>query len=351
MPSDRIDLFGSTHSLGELRDHLHTLNGIAGVRPVRLFEGAERDVLAVDVRTGSGLEYTVVPDRGMNIYNARYRGVPLDWTSGAGVTAPAYYDSSGWQWLRSFNGGLVHTCGLDNVGTPGTDESVQWDNKSFGGHGRISNTPAREVCWSTEEREGTLFFEVSGKVLSVSPLEENILLERRVVSQLGGTRMSLHDRVTNLGREDTPIFLLYHCNLGFPLLSAQSILSLPARSSQDWEGRPVGDINLITAPADPPFEQVLYPEVSVEDVKITLWNPTIEGRGLGLSISYKRKELPYLSVWKQFTRRTYVMGVEPGTCRVGGRIAERQAGRALILARDESRSFSLDFDVMDSPAP
>ena len=348
MPSDKIALFGGEYSLGQLRDSVPFLGGIAGVRPVRLFEGAERDVLAVDVRTGSGLEYTVVPDRGMNICNVRYRGIPLDWTSGTGVVAPAYYDSSAWQWLRSFNGGLVHTCGLDNVGFPVEDETVNWDNKSFGGHGRISNTPAREVSWKTKEKDGTLQFKVSGKCYSISALEETLLLERRVVSELGGMRISLSDRITNLGREPTPIFLLYHCNFGFPLLSAQSVFTLPAKSAVDMEGRPVPDFTRITGPSDSPLEQVLYPEISGEDVRIVLQNTAIDGTSLGIAISYKKKELPYLTIWKQFSRRIYVMGVEPGACRVEGRVAEQKAGRALMLAPDETRTFSLEFEVLDS---
>ncbi len=348
MPSDKLALFGGEYSLAQLRDAVPSLNGIAGVRPVRLFEAAERDVLAVDVRTGSGLEYTVVPDRGMNVCNVRYRGVPLDWTSGTGVVAPASYDSSAWQWLRSFNGGLVHTCGLDNVGVPVTDETVRWDNKSFGGHGRISNTAAREVSWKTKEKDGTLQFKVSGKCYSISALEETLLLERRVVSELGGMRISLRDRITNLGREPTPIFLLYHCNFGFPLMSEESALSLPAQRAVDMQGRPVADFTRIVGPSDSPFEQVLYPEISVDNVRILLQNPAIGGAGLGMAMSYKKAELPYLTIWKQFSKRIYVMGVEPGTCRVEGRVAEREAGRELMLAPDETRTFSLEFEVLDA---
>jgi hypothetical protein len=40
--------------------------------------------------------------------------------------------------------------------------------------------------------------------------------------------------------------------------------------------------------------------------------------------------------------------VEPGACRVEGRVAEQKAGRALMLAPDETRTFSLEFEVLDS---
>jgi hypothetical protein len=324
-----------------------SLDTVGGLRPLRLVEGPERDVLAVEFRTGTGFEFTVVPDRGMNICFARYRGVPLDWSSGVGIVAPAYYESDGWQWLRSFHGGLVHTCGLDNVGVPVMDGQAPWDNQRFGGHGRISNTPAREVCWRTEHRDGRLVLEVHGKVHCISALEQHLILERTVRTELGSSALRINDRITNLGPQRTPFFLLYHCNFGFPLVSPESRLSIPAVSTVDIAGNTVENLAAIDTPLDDGVEQILYPEIAADTITVTLVNPRLERDGLGVFLRYRREQLPYTTVWKQFVKRFYALGIEPGTCRVEGRVVEREKGRAVELCADESYEIELEVGVME----
>ncbi len=349
MKNRKYRLFGEELTLSELRDRAPDLGSIAGFSPCRLLDGSERDTLAVEVRTGSGFEYTVVPDRGMNVCRARYRGVPLDWSSGTGVVAPAFFESGGWKWLRSFNGGLVHTCGLDNVGNPVLDETVPGDNRDFGGHGRIASTPARGVSWRTVEEDGALCLEVSGSVHVVSATEESILLERRIVSELAGARLVIHDQVSNLGGRPAPVFLLYHCNFGFPLLSERSILRVPHDGAVDMSGAPVGDFERLGPPRDGSGEQVVYPRVRQGNVRIELVNPSLDigtgAGGLGVYLAYRTAELPCLTIWKKLLARHYVLGIEPGTCHVEGRVSETGAGRALVLGKDETRSFTLEIGV------
>jgi hypothetical protein len=63
--------------------------------------------------------------------------VPLAWVSPTGVVAPHFRELQGEGWLRSFGGGLLVTCGLQNVGEPS-----ERGGEELGLHGRISNTPA-----------------------------------------------------------------------------------------------------------------------------------------------------------------------------------------------------------------
>jgi hypothetical protein len=349
MKSRKYRLFGEDLTLAELRDRAPDLGSLAGFSPCRLLDGPEHDTLAVEVRTGSGFEYTVVPDRAMNICRARYCGVPLDWSSGTGIVAPAFFESAGWKWLRSFNGGLVHTCGLDNVGSPALDETVGDDNRDFGGHGRISSTPARGVSWRFVEVDGMLCLEVAGAVHAISATEENVLLERSVLSELGGTRLFIRDRVTNLGCQPAPVFLLYHCNFGYPLLSEHSILRVPHGGAVDVGGAAVYDLEQLGPPRDGSGEQVIYPTVREGDVRVELINPSLTREpfagGLGIYLSYRTAELPCLTIWKKLLARHYVLGIEPGTCRVEGRVRETRAGRALVLGKDETRSFTLEIGV------
>jgi hypothetical protein len=72
---------------------------------------SDRSVL--DVRVRRGIDLRIHPDRGFDIGAAWYRGDPLAWISAAGEGGTSNRD-----WRLAWGGGLVTTCGLDNVGAP-----------------------------------------------------------------------------------------------------------------------------------------------------------------------------------------------------------------------------------------
>lgn len=73
---------------------------------------------AVDVSTAAGLDYTVLPDRCMDIHQVRFQGKNACLLTPTGIVAPAYYDDAGDGLLKSFTGGFLTTCGLENIGRP-----------------------------------------------------------------------------------------------------------------------------------------------------------------------------------------------------------------------------------------
>src|SRR5918999_4363424 len=101
---DGIELFGRSLTERELRRRVGRLEQVAGIEPLVLDDGRARGMRALGVRTGSGLSFTVLPDRGMGVHAAEYRGVPLAWHSHTGVVGPSHYEPGGEGWLRSFGG-------------------------------------------------------------------------------------------------------------------------------------------------------------------------------------------------------------------------------------------------------
>jgi hypothetical protein len=91
---------------------------IAGARGSVLTDGKADGVRAFEVSTGSGLVFTVLPGRGMDIPFASYRGKAIGFFSATGITSPAYYEEPGLEWRRSFYAGLLTTCGIANAGAP-----------------------------------------------------------------------------------------------------------------------------------------------------------------------------------------------------------------------------------------
>ena len=219
-------LFGKTYTRAELLQYVGDISQIGGVRLVTLDNGPGRGVRVADVCTGSGFRFTVLIDRGMDIGPADWSGRPLAWTSGIGTVHPAYYDPIGLGWLRSFPGGLMVGCGLDNVGNPGSDQGEE-----FGLHGRLSHTPAElTACGGAWEGDEYVMW-VEGRVHHYKVFGANLVLKRRISTRLGSDCLWLEDTIANLGHKTMPFQVLYHCNFGFPVVSPDTELWVDTEQS------------------------------------------------------------------------------------------------------------------------
>ena len=98
------------------KKYLNNEYQLYGTRHYRLMDGFAKDVYCIDAKTAKGLEFTAVCDRGLDISLFSYKGMNLTFLARQGEVAPAYYDSQGAGWLRSFFGGLMTTCGPMNIG-------------------------------------------------------------------------------------------------------------------------------------------------------------------------------------------------------------------------------------------
>ncbi len=344
------ELFGRELTAGEIRERTGDISQVAGARVIELADGPERSVRAVDVRTGSGLRFLVAADRGMDIADASYRGVPLAWISPTGVTHPAHYEEPGLGWLRSFHGGLLVTCGPTYLGEPCTDEGVE-----LGLHGRASNTPAREVSvrqdWDDAGEEYAI--SVSGRVREASVFGPNVELFRTIRTRLGSSTVSVSDRVTNLGWEPAPLMVLYHMNFGWPLVDERAELLLPPCEDvpRDEDARAGLDrARMFEKPTPGSREKVYSRDVPADETgfaHVGVVNRALRPP-LGVAVSFRKRELPRLIQWKMMGRGTYVCGIEPANCLVEGRAKERERGTLEFLQPGEAREFELSVSVLDS---
>jgi hypothetical protein len=343
-------LYGRKLTRSQLLERVGDVSQVCRAVRARLSGGKSDGVEALQLSTGSGLNLMVLPGRGMDIFSVDYCGASLCWHSPTGVTAPAYYEPDGLGWLRSFYGGLMVTCGLTYAGAPSVDQG-----KALGLHGRVSNLPAENVSvdgqWDGDEY--TVW--VKGSVRETSVFGENVVLTRRISVRLGESRIFVDDTVENLGYESVEHMILYHVNLGYPVVSESSRLLTPSITvtPRDDEARD-GAENY--AAFDPPTrgysEKVYYHDVGSSDeggTKAALVNREFgNGQGLGVYIAYSRKELPVLVEWKMMGKGHYVVGLEPANCHVQGRRAERERGTLMYLEPGERRPYHLEIGVLTS---
>ena len=215
------------YSRQELLRRVGSLAQVGGVQLLEHAEGHARGTRALEFRTGTGLRFVVEPDRGMDVGFAEFGGVGLCWMPSKGLAGPWYYegDLDDYAWLRTGLGGLFNTAGLVSMGTPQTISTetfgfTQRMTARYGTHDRIAVTPATTFAhgqrWDGDQcvlwAEGTIHQEIA--------YGEHLVLERRYETHLGTSSFRVTDTVMNEGWFETPHQLLYHMNLGFPLLGA-----------------------------------------------------------------------------------------------------------------------------------
>ncbi len=336
--------YSTTQTRQELLGYVGDISQVGGVRLVTLADGTERGVRAAELRTAAGLRFTVYLDRGMDIGPAEYQGIPLAWISPTGPAAPSFYEPQGLGWLRTFHGGLLTTCGLTQVGPPGQDGS-----ENLGLHGRISLIPARQISQGDEWRGDTYAFWIEGRMREVSVFGHDLQLRRRISARLDEPGLVIEDQVTNLGSAPAPHMILYHINLGFPLLQASSRLVAPSDEviPRDEVAAQGVDAYMRFQPPTPGYsEQVFFHRMAADSdgfVRVTLVNDAL---GLGLQLRYRQKELPEFTQWKQMGWGTYVLGIEPGNCRSEGRLAARQRGALVQLAPGQEVAYRVEMRVL-----
>jgi hypothetical protein len=301
----------------------------------------------VEAYNSSGLTFTLLPDRGLDIWLAHYNSRALTWISQGSPHPPDF----GLSWLQQFNGGLLATCGLRHVGPPETDPAT---GETRDLHGQFNRLRASDVAvtrpgWNESQYE----IELRGVIAEASLFGPQLRCERRYALTLGVPEIRLSDRITNLGDMPVPLMLLYHFNFGYPTVAAGAKLHTPyhavhprtdvARAGlSDWENYHA---------ASPGYEeQVFFHHLKHESTKNTQSLAALVQGDTGIMLEWDTHCLPYLTQWKNTRAGFYVSGVEPGNCIPEGQIAARQNNRLQMLQSGESRSFGCTLSVLPDAA-
>ena len=323
------------------------MSQIAGIKRYQYLDGKSHGVRAVDFWTGSGLSFTVLLDRCLDIPSASFNGKSLCWKSLAKEMHPNSYDDQGLAWKDGVSFGLLTTCGLTYLGAPCTDQ-----NESLGLHGKISYIPGEDIKTCQEWKDGEYILSVEGSMREISIFGACLRLTRKITAYLGKSEILIQDKVENISFKQSPFMMLYHINIGFPLLSATSKFICPSSKIAAHDEEAENGIEVFDSIQNPmqTYEEKVYYHDMKEDEKGQINCAVISGdleNDFGLSLTYNKKELPEFVQWKKLENQNYVLGIEPSNCWTEGRDKEREWETLDLLEPGESRSFSVKFGVLD----
>lgn len=287
-------------------------------RSVRVDDGPSVGRRQIELRHLGGLEVTIEADQFLDLGEASWNGEAVSFV--APTTAP-HAES----WARRWQGGLLTSCGLTAVGVATPEEG--------GMHGRAHLIPATvtrsEGRWSAD---GRYELAVEGFLREGAVFAQNLTVTRRISAEVGVPRVLLRDTVRNEGFVAEPVKLLYHLNLGWPLLHGGAVVDTEADAAVTDEtvaelAAPDGPVHdepagrasaagswwrSLDEPVAGGTEQVdALDAVAGEDG----WSVAkLSGETGTVTVRFRPEQLPFLTVWRSAVAGSYALGIEPGTC-------------------------------------
>jgi hypothetical protein len=345
-------LFGSRFDRTQLHRRVGRLEQVAGVRLVTAGDGIERGVRLLEFRTGSGFIFDVVVDRAFDIGHCAMDSVPIGWISPVGFSGPWFAEIEGFGWFRSFPGGLVHTVGLDHTLVGGEDTAEQFNQphlkptETYPWMGRVWTLPARLTGYGEtwiDDEECVLWAE--GVVQQSAVFGENLTMTRRIEARVGESWFRIHDEVVNTGHTRNTHMLLYHCNVGFPILDEGSEILVPG-PGVPTDPLPSGDYRRFDGPTPNLTERCFEHDVVTEadgTVPVGIVNRRI---GTGVYQLFNKRQLPHQTTWRMPGEDHYVVAIEASTNRDAGRWDARERGELIELVPGEKRTYDLEMGAL-----
>ncbi len=297
------------------------------LRRMTLNEGKARGIQIIEVCTAGGLHLDILPDTGLDLGQCRYKGVNMSWMSKNGYDSPAVIHPFETDFLNTFSGGLLYTCGLRSAG-PANRDGEEWHPL----HGRYHALAAEQVCAETVGDE----IIVRG-IVRETALFGHVLENRRTIRiPVFGASVTVEDEIRNLTPRDEEFMQIYHCNFGYPLLSEKAGLILPEGRETvprtEFAGTGLGRECEFDQPVPGEEERVFFQKMK-EDFRVELVNPDL---GVRMKMTWSGDTLPILSQWRSMAAGDYVLGLEPTNCYIMGRHDERENGTLPVLKAFES---------------
>lgn len=281
---------------------------------------------ALRVSMAGGLSVEVLPDRGLDLGSLWFAGQPIAWRSALGPRG-ASDDPTGAGWIGRFGGGMLATCGLDNIGP---------ERDGRGLHGSHHATPAHDV---TVRRLADASVVVEAVIDSSAVFGRRVHVERRIEIAAGRPVLQISDVVVNDGPTVAAAPVLYHLNFGAPLLMPGTEIKLSAgrrtprdytSSTFDWHHFPQATSDVVEAV----WEHADLDSVNGV-VRAQILSPS---QDLKASVEWRVDELPRCIEWLYPTRGGWVLGIEPTNAPLFGPERAGEHAGAPVLEAGERRS-------------
>lgn len=247
---------------------INNFEQICSVKRLKYVSGRAKDLEILLVNNGK-LCFELLVDKCLDIGALYHEGTNISFLTAGGLnTQENEFDAN-------FNGGFLYTCGLDTVG-----------GRILPIHGRIHNIPAEIIKCEVSESG----VEIVGIIKQYSLFGEKLSLKRTVKTGVNSQELEVIDEISNDGYLDSEYCIMYHTNIGYPMLDNGVSITAPIISTtprNDYAKQFVDTCLTMCEPKADNEETVYFHTVEKGDI-------TIENKKLNktVNISYNEKALP-----------------------------------------------------------
>ena len=269
---------------------ISNLSQIAYVRRYTIDGGVEDGLKVVEVNNGI-LRFILNESKALDVMQLWHKGTNVSFVSKNGFTKRET------PFLNRFEGGMLYTCGLDSVG----------GREGFELHGTFHNQPARLIECRCDE-DG---IKIVAEIQDTSLFGKNLLMRRTVTTNIMGNNLSICDQLFNRGTKDEDYALLYHVNLGYPMLDeGTEIISDPTfiQPRNEWSAKNIDSRTLRTTCIDNHEETCYF--IKNKTPEISVVNKALQKT---FKLSYSDDTLPYFVQWNSSASQDYALGTEVST--------------------------------------
>lgn len=263
---------------------------VASIRRYTLTEGREKGLDVLDCDNGK-IRFLLNVSKACDIMQLYHEGQNMSFVSKNGFTKREI------SFLKRFEGGMLYTCGLDSVG--GRD--------GYELHGTLHNIPA-EIIRAECNENGII---VEAIIRDTALFGKNLALKRKIFTEIGGDSITLEDTLCNIGYKEEEYCLLYHINVGYPMLDngAKVIADVESYTPRTAWAKQNAATMYVMSDAVPNQDETCY-FLKLNKPEISFINEKLAKK---LTVSYSGDTLPHFVEWKSMASGDYALGLEPCT--------------------------------------
>ena len=255
---------------------------------VQVLDGRGSGARQIYVANGK-LNFVLSESNAMDILRLWHEGANVGFVSKNGLyTASADF-------LGSFPAGMLYTCGFDAIG--GVEGHAI--------HGRVHSIPAEIRELAADENGVKIVAEIRDTAL----FGQNLSMTRTICTAAGSGELKIEDRLVNRAFRDEKYCMLYHVNVGYPIVDdGAKILGdfTESRPRTPWAKHEMAKMLDVEPPLDNAEETCYFHMTS--DGKMAIENARL-GKRFTVESSLRR-----FVQGKSRASGDFVVGLEPCTC-------------------------------------
>lgn len=297
---------------------ISNLDQVAYIREYTITSGREAGVEVIELYNGV-LRVLLNKTKALDIMQVFHKGMNVSFVSKNGFSTRSD------DFAKRFEGGMMYTVGLDSAGA----------RDGFVMHGSFHNLKPiitrceivnHEIIVEAHIDDSELF----GKHLS---------MYRKYCLAFDSNEFILKDTLINKGQRDEEYCILYHNNIGYPMLDDGGEISINAESvlpRTNIAKERLGVWNRITEPVDLDEEACYF--IKIKDGIVSYANKSINRK---ITIEYSKNSLPEFVLWRSLRSKDYALGLEPSTTKLDDSFKYK------TIKKDESIDFELKYTIID----